>query len=159
VTDGIFVDAIMKVAEEYSSVVVDEVHVDAMAMRLIKEPEKFDVIVTTNLFGDILSDEAAQLVGGLGMAPGANIGDNYGMFEPIHGSAPKYAGKSVVNPVATILAAKMMLEYLGQPKAAGFIEKAVIEVMKEGKVRTYDLGGNSTTDEMADAIANKISLF
>jgi isopropylmalate/isohomocitrate dehydrogenase-like protein len=158
VTDGIFVDATMKIAENYPSVTVDEVHVDAMAMRLIKEPEKFDIIVTTNLFGDILSDEAAQIVGGLGLAAGANVGDNYGMFEPVHGSAPKYAGKNIVNPVATILAAKMMLEYLNEPKVAGSIEKAVTEVLKEGKVRTYDLGGNSTTDEMADAIANKISL-
>ncbi|MCW4021292.1 MAG: isocitrate/isopropylmalate family dehydrogenase, partial [Candidatus Bathyarchaeota archaeon] len=90
VTGGIFRDAVLKVAEEYPSVRVDEVHVDAMAMRLIKEPEKFDVIVTTNMFGDILSDEAAQLVGGLGLAAGANIGDSYGMFEPVHGSAPKY---------------------------------------------------------------------
>jgi isopropylmalate/isohomocitrate dehydrogenase-like protein len=159
VTDGIFVDAVVKVAGEYSSVAVDEVHVDAMAMRLIKEPENFDVIVTTNLFGDILSDEAAQLIGGLGLAAGANIGDNYGMFEPVHGSAPKYTGKSMVNPVATILAAKMMLEYLSQPKAAGFIEKAVTEVLKEGKVRTRDLGGNSNTLEMADAIADRIPCY
>jgi isopropylmalate/isohomocitrate dehydrogenase-like protein len=159
VTDGIFVDAVMKVAGEYSSVAVDEVHVDAMAMRLIKEPENFDVIVTTNLFGDILSDEAAQLMGGLGLAAGANIGDDYGMFEPVHGSAPKYTGKSMVNPVATILAAKMMMEYLSQPKAAGFIEKAVTEVLKESKVRTRDLGGNSNTLEMADAIADKIPCY
>ena len=157
VTDGIFVDAVMKVAEKYSSVTVEEVHVDAMAMRLVKEPEKFDVVVTTNLFGDVLSDEAAQLVGGLGFAAGANVGDDYGMFEPVHGSAPKYEGKNVVNPVATILVAKMMLEYLNEPEAARLIEKAVVEVLKEGKVRTYDLGGNSTTQEMADAIADKIS--
>ncbi|MEM2888462.1 MAG: isocitrate/isopropylmalate dehydrogenase family protein [Candidatus Bathyarchaeia archaeon] len=159
VTDGIFVDSVMKVAEKYPSVIVDEVHVDAMAMRLIKEPEKFDVIVTTNLFGDILSDEAAQLVGGLGFAAGANIGDGYGMFEPVHGSAPKYEGKNVVNPVATILAAKMMLEYLNLPKEAGLIEKAVTAVLEEGKVRTYDMGGTSTTQEMADAIAGKILVF
>jgi isopropylmalate/isohomocitrate dehydrogenase-like protein len=159
VTDGIFVDAVWRVAEKYSSVTLDEVHVDAMAMRLVKEPEKFDVIVTTNLFGDILSDEAAQLVGGLGLAAGANVGDSYGMFEPVHGSAPKYAGKGVVNPIATILAAKMMLEYLNESKAADFIEKAVIEVLKEGKVRTYDLGGNATTQEMADTIAERISRF
>ncbi|MBS7615189.1 isocitrate/isopropylmalate dehydrogenase family protein [Candidatus Bathyarchaeota archaeon] len=156
VTDGIFVDSVMKVAEKYPSVFVDEVHVDAMAMRLIKEPEKFDVIVTTNLFGDILSDEAAQLVGGLGFAAGANIGDSYGMFEPVHGSAPKYEGKNVVNPVATILSAKMMLEYLNLPEEAGLIEKAVATVLEEGKVRTYDMDGASATQEMADAIAAKI---
>ncbi len=159
VTDGIFVTAVMKVAEKFSSITVDEVHVDAMAMRLVKEPEKFDVIVTTNLFGDILSDEAAQLVGGLGFAAGANVGSSYGMFEPVHGSAPKYAGKNTVNPIATILAAKMMLDYLNESEAAGLVEKAVMEVLKEGKVRTYDLGGNSSTQKMADTITDKIFFF
>jgi isocitrate dehydrogenase (NAD+) len=156
VTDGIFRDAVLKVAEDYPTVTMDEVHVDAMAMRLIKEPEKFDVIVTTNLFGDILSDQAAQTVGGLGLAAGANIGDSYGMFEPVHGSAPKYAGKNVVNPLATILAAETMLEYLGEPESASLVEKAVVEVLKERKVRTYDLGGNSTTSEVGEAVAEKI---
>jgi isopropylmalate/isohomocitrate dehydrogenase-like protein len=156
VTDGIFRDAVLKVAEEHPSVKVDEVHIDAMAMRLIKEPEKFDVIVTTNMFGDILSDEAAQLVGGLGLAAGANVGDAYGMFEPVHGSAPKYAGKNKVNPVATILAAKMMMEYLKEAEAASLIEHAVERVLKEGKVRTYDLGGDSTTQEVGETIAEKI---
>jgi len=156
VTDGIFRNAVMKVAEKHPKVKVYEVHVDAMAMRLIKEPEKFDVIVAPNLYGDIISDEAAQLVGGLGVAPGANIGDKYAMFEPVHGSAPKYAGKNKVNPIATILSAKLMLEYLGENEASRLIEKAVIDVLKEGKVRTYDLGGNSTTQEMGEAIASKI---
>jgi len=156
VTDGIFRDAVLEVAEGYPSVKVDEVHIDAMAMRLIKEPEKFDVIVTTNMFGDILSDEAAQLVGGLGLAAGANIGDEYGMFEPVHGSAPKYAGKNKVNPIATILAVKMMMEYLNETESANLIERAVEEVLREGKVRTYDLGGNSTTQEVGEAIAEKI---
>jgi len=156
VTDGIFRDAVFRVAERYPSVKADEDHVDAMAMRLIKEPEKFDVIVTTNMFGDILSDEAAQLVGGLGVAAGANIGDNYGMFEPVHGSAPKHAGKNRANPIAMILAAKMMMEYLGEAKAARLIERAVGEVLKEEKIRTYDLGGKSTTLEVGDAVARKI---
>jgi len=156
VTDGIFRNAIFKVAKEFQSVKLDEDHVDAMAMRLIKEPEKFDVIVTTNLFGDILSDEAAQLVGGLGLAAGANIGDRYGMFEPVHGSAPKHAGKNVVNPIATILAAKMMLEYLNETQAAKLVERALIEVLKEGKVKTYDLGGKASTQEVGNAIAEKI---
>jgi len=156
ITDGIFVNAVTRVAKKHPSVAVDDVHVDAMTMRLVKEPEKFDVIVTTNLFGDILSDEAAQLVGGLGFAAGANIGNGYGMFEPVHGSAPKYAGKNTVNPVATILAAKMMLDYLNEPEAAGLVERAVNEVLKEGKVRTRDLGGISSTQEMADAIAGKV---
>ena len=156
ITDGIFRESIFNVAKEYPSVNVDEVHVDAMAMRLIKEPEKFDVIVATNMFGDILSDEAAQIVGGLGLAAGANIGDDYAMFEPVHGSAPKYAGKNKVNPIATILAAKMMMEYLGETEAARLIQQAVIEVLKEGKVRTYDLGGKSTTQEVGEEIASKI---
>ena len=156
ITDGIFREAVFKVAENYPSVSVDEVHVDAMAMRLIKEPERFDVIVATNMFGDILSDEAAQIVGGLGLAAGANIGDDYAMFEPVHGSAPKYAGKNKVNPMATILAAKMMMEYLRETEAAEMIQQAVIEVLKEGKVRTYDLGGKSTTQEVGEEIASKI---
>jgi isopropylmalate/isohomocitrate dehydrogenase-like protein len=156
VTDGIFRDAVYKVAGEYPAVTLDEVHVDAMAMRLIKEPENFDVIVTTNMFGDILSDQAAQIVGGLGLAAGANIGDSYGMFEPVHGSAPKYASKDVVNPLATILAAKMMLEYLGEPESASLVEKAVVKVLKEGKMRTYDLGGSSATSEVGGSVAQKI---
>ncbi len=157
VTDGIFRKAVFTVAKEFPSVKVDEDHVDAMAMRLIKEPEKFDVIVTTNLFGDILSDEAAQIVGGLGLAAGANIGDKYGMFEPVHGSAPKHAGKNRVNPIAAILAAKMMLEYLGENQAAQMMERAVEETLKEGKARTYDLGGTATTQEAAEAIAEKVA--
>ena len=156
VTDGIFRQAVLKVADKYPSVKVDEVHVDAMAMRLIKEPERFDVIVTTNMFGDILSDEAAQLVGGLGLASGANIGDDYGMFEPVHGSAPKHAGKNKVNPVATILAARMMLEYLNERKAANLVQKAVGEILREAKVKTYDLGGTSTTQEVGEAIAQNV---
>ncbi|HIE15055.1 TPA: isocitrate/isopropylmalate dehydrogenase family protein [Candidatus Bathyarchaeota archaeon] len=156
ITDGIFRNTIMKIAGQYPTVKVNEVHVDAMTMRLVKEPDKFDVIVAPNLYGDIISDEAAQIIGGLGVAPGANIGDRYGMFEPVHGSAPKYAGKNKVNPIAMILSAKLMLEYLGENKAASLIEKAVINVLKEGKVRTYDLGGNSTTQEMEEAIASKI---
>ena len=156
VTDGIFRNSVFEVAEEYPDVEVEEVHVDAAAMRLIKEPERFDVIVAPNLYGDIISDEAAQLVGGLGVAPGANIGDGYAMFEPVHGSAPKYAGQNKVNPIAMILSAKMMMEYLGEAEAAGLMEHAVIEVLKEGKVRTYDLGGDSTTKEVGEAVALKV---
>jgi isocitrate dehydrogenase (NAD+) len=126
-------------------------------MQLIKKPESFDVIVTTNLFGDILSDEAAQVTGSLGLAAGANIGDAYGMFEPVHGSAPKYKGQNRVNPIATVMAASMMLDYLGEKQAAVRIEKAVMRVLGEGKVRTADLGGSSTTSEMRDAIASKIN--
>ena len=156
ITDGIFRNTVFRIAKEFPSVRVDEVHIDAMAMRLIKEPNKFDVIVTTNLYGDILSDEAAQITGGIGLAAGANIGDSYGMFEPVHGSAPKYAGKNKVNPIATILAAKMMLEYLGEYEAANRVELAVEKVLREGKIRTYDLGRNATTRDMGNAIIEKI---
>ena len=151
-TDGIFKRSVLDVAEEFPDVKVEDMHVDAMAMQLIKRPESFDVIVTTNMFGDILSDEAAQTVGGLGVAAGANIGDKYAMFEPVHGSAPKYAGQNKVNPVATIMASKMMLEYLGEKKAAEKIERAVYRTLKEGRFLTYDLGGSAKVSEMADAI-------
>jgi isopropylmalate/isohomocitrate dehydrogenase-like protein len=156
VTDGVFNDAVKAAAENYPDVTVDDVHIDAMAMHLVKKPETYDVIVTTNLFGDVISDEAAQVTGSLGLAAGANIGDSYGMFEPVHGSAPKYTGQNRVNPTATIMAVQMMLEYLGEKDASTKIENAVMQVLKEGKVRTKDLGGSSTTSEMSDAITLKV---
>lgn len=155
-TDGIFNQAVLHVAKEFPEVIVDNYHIDAMAMQLIKQPEAFDVIVTTNLFGDILSDEAAQLVGGLGLTAGANIGENYAMFEPVHGSAPKYTGQNKVNPIATIFAGQMLLEYLGEKDSANTVKKAVFDALREGKVLTYDLGGNAKTSEVAEAIAAKI---
>jgi isocitrate/isopropylmalate dehydrogenase len=155
-TDGIFNQAVLKVAKEFPEVNVAGYHIDAMAMQLVKSPEAFDVIVTTNLFGDIISDEAAQIVGGLGMAAGANIGENYAMFEPVHGSAPKYAGQNKVNPIATVFAGKMLLEYLGEKNSAHVVEKAVFEVLEEGKVLTYDLGGKAKTSEVGEAIVAKI---
>jgi isopropylmalate/isohomocitrate dehydrogenase-like protein len=157
ITDGIFKDAVKEAAKKYPDVATEELHVDAATMQLIKRPESFDVIVTTNLFGDILSDEAAQVTGSLGLAAGANIGDTYGMFEPVHGSAPKYTGMNRVNPIATIMAGSMMLDYLGEKEAAAKIEKAVLEVLRDGKVRTADLGGTSTTSQMGDAIASKVT--
>ena len=156
ITDGIFKDAVKEAQRNFPDISVDDMHVDAATMQLIKKPEIYDVIVTTNLFGDILSDEAAQITGSLGLAAGANIGEIYGMFEPVHGSAPKYEGMKRVNPIATIMAGAMMLDYLGEKKPAAQIEKAVIDVLSEGKVRTADLGGSARTDEMADAIADKI---
>jgi isopropylmalate/isohomocitrate dehydrogenase-like protein len=156
ITDGVFNDAVKEAARKHPDVTVDDVHIDAMAMYLIKKPETYDVIVTTNLFGDVISDEAAQVTGSLGLAAGANIGDTYGMFEPVHGSAPKYTGQNRVNPIATIMAAHMMLDYLGEKEAAAKIENAVIRVLNEGKVRTKDLGGSSTTSEMSEAIASKV---
>ncbi len=130
ITDGIFKDAVKAAALKHPEVTVDDLHIDAATMQLIKKPETFDVIVTTNLFGDILSDEAAQITGSLGLAAGANIGDTYGMFEPVHGSAPKYTGMNRVNPTATIMAASMILDYLGEKTAATKIEKAVTKVLK-----------------------------
>ena len=156
ITDGVFKDAVKAVAPKYPDVELEDLHIDAAAMQLIKRPETFDVMVTTNLFGDILSDEAAQVVGGLGLAAGANIGDSYGMFEPVHGSAPKYTGQNRVNPISIIMASALMLDYLGEKEAGKKIEQAVTDVLAEGKVRTKDLGGTSTTTEMADAIAAKV---
>jgi isocitrate/isopropylmalate dehydrogenase len=156
ITDGIFNDAVKEAALKHPDVPVDDIHIDAAAMHLIKKPETFDVIVTTNLFGDVISDEAAQVTGSLGLAAGANIGDTYGMFEPVHGSAPKYTGMNRVNPTATIMAAQMMMDYLGEKTAAMKVENAVMQVLKEGKVRTKDLGGTSTTSEMSEAIASKV---
>jgi len=156
VTDGVFNGAVKEAARKHPTVTVDDVHIDAMAMHLIKKPETYDVIVTTNLFGDVISDEAAQVTGSLGLVAGANIGDTYGMFEPVHGSAPKYTGMNRVNPIATILAAQMMLDYLGEKEASAKIENAVLKVLSEGKVRTKDLGGSSTTSEMSEALASKV---
>ncbi|MDR2700076.1 MAG: isocitrate/isopropylmalate dehydrogenase family protein [Nitrososphaerota archaeon] len=156
ITDGMFKDAVKEVQKRYPEVTVDDLHIDAATMQLIKQPAIYDVMVTTNLFGDILSDEAAQVTGSLGLAAGANIGKTYGMFEPVHGSAPKYAGMNRVNPIATILAGALMLSHLGEKEAAKKIEAAVVAVLVEGKVRTADLGGKATTSDMAGAIVEKI---
>jgi 3-isopropylmalate dehydrogenase len=153
---GVFKEACQRVAEEYPGVEFNEVLVDACAMRLILRPEAFDVIVTTNLFGDILSDEAAGLVGGLGMTPSGNIGDDHAMFEPIHGTAPRLAGTGRANPMATILSAGMMLDWLGEKDSAAVIEKAVIDVLKEAKTLTPDLDGSATTMDVADAVSEKL---
>lgn len=153
---GVFQEACQRVAEEYPGVKFNEVLVDACAMRLITRPEAFDVIVTTNLFGDILSDEAAGLVGGLGMTPSGNIGDDHAMFEPIHGTAPRLAGTGRANPMATILSAGMMLDWLGEKDSAAVIEKAVIDVLKEAKTLTPDLGGSAKTMDVAVAVSEKL---
>ncbi len=156
--DGLFLQTAKKIAEEYPDIEFDHANVDSFCMWVIKNPERFDVIVAPNLYGDIISDLCTQMVGGLGFAASGNIGDNYAVFEPVHGSAPKYAGQYKVNPTAAILAAKMMLEWLGETEKAQKIEKAVHEVIKEGKVRTYDLGGQNSTLEMAEAIAKKCEI-
>jgi isopropylmalate/isohomocitrate dehydrogenase-like protein len=155
-TCGLFREVSLLVAKDYPKVEVNEMFVDAAAMNLILKPQMFDVIVTSNLFGDILSDEAAGLIGGLGLAPSGNMGDNYGLFEPVHGSAPDIAGKGIANPIAAILAAKMMLDYLGEGKWAERVENAVVTVLKEEKHLTPDLGGSSTTREVTEAIISML---
>ena len=161
-TCGLFANTCREVAKRYPDIKYDELYVDAASMRLIKEPETFDVFVTPNMFGDILSDEAAQLIGGLGMAPGANIGDNFGLFEPIHGSAPNRAGKQTANPCSMILSAKMMFDWLGEKhgdneclNAAKAIEDAVASTLRKG-ITIPDFGGNAKTIEMARAMAKEI---
>jgi len=163
VTDGLFASVCREVAKQYPDIAFNELYVDAAAMRLIKEPQTFDVLVTPNMFGDILSDEAAQLIGGLGMAPGANIGDNFALFEPIHGSAPNRAGKQTANPISMILAAKIMLDGLGERyndnncmEAATAIENGVVRTLREGQP-VPDFGRTATTLKMAEAIAAALS--
>ena len=155
-SDGLFLEVARKVAEDYPEVEVEEAFVDVTAMRLILKPKIFDVIVTSNLFGDILSDEAAGLVGGLGLAPSANIGTDYALFEPVHGSAPRLAGKGIANPMAAMLASKMMLDYLGENSWAERIENAIVNVLTEGKVLTPDLGGSSSTTQVTDAVIDAL---
>jgi 3-isopropylmalate dehydrogenase len=155
-TCGVFLEAARQVASEYRQIAFDEANVDAICMWLLKSPQNYDVIVTTNLFGDILSDLCAQLVGGMGFGYSGNIGERFAVFEPTHGSAPKYAGQDKVNPLATILTAKMMLEWLGEKDKAAAIEQAVGAVIAQGAVRTYDLGGSATTSQMASAVASAL---
>ncbi len=156
ISDGLFKKCFYEVAEKYPEIESNDFYVDATAMYLITNPLDFEVIVTSNLYGDILSDEGAGLVGGLGMIPSANIGDENGLFEPVHGSAPDIAGQGIANPVATILSACMMLDYLGESDSARKIENIIVDVIQEGKVVTPDLGGTASTQEMAEYIASKI---
>jgi len=155
-TGGLILDIAREMAKEYPDVEFWETNVDAMAMWLVKNPQDYDVLVAENLFGDIISDLSAQLVGGLGFACSGNIGDNYAVFEPTHGSAPKYAGQYKVNPTAMLLATKMMLEWLGEEEKAKALESAIAEVIQQGKVRTYDLGGSSSTLDTAQAVSEKL---
>lgn len=155
-TDGLYLEASRSVAEEYSEIEYQELIVDAAGMRLVMNTEDFEVVVTTNMFGDILSDVTAGLVGGLGMAPSGNVGDNMCIFEPVHGSAPDIAGQGIANPSACILSASMMLEWLKELDAAKMVEDALIRVLENGKVKTPDLGGENKTIDFAKAIAEKI---
>ncbi len=156
-TDGLFLETARTIAKEYPEIATDDANIDAMTMWLLKNPMNYDVLVAPNLYGDIISDLCAQMVGGLGFGCSGNIGERLAVFEPTHGSAPKYAGLQKVNPIATILAAKMMLDWLGELDKAARLESAVAEVIREGKVRTYDMGGANTTMEMGHEITRKLS--
>ena len=143
-------------AKEYPDLQYNELIVEAATMRLVMYPESFEVVVTTNMFGDILSDVTAGLVGGLGMAPSGNVGDDMCIFEPVHGSAPDIAGKGIANPSACILSAAMMLEWLKQKEAATIVESAVLKVLEERKIKTQDLGGKNKTTEFAEAVVKAL---
>ena len=155
-TSGLMVRTAREVAQSYPGIELWETNIDAMCMWLIKNPTDYDVLVTSNMFGDIVSDLCAQLVGGLGFAASGNIGDNYAVFEPTHGSAPKYAGQYKVNPMAMLLSTRLMLEWLGETDKAQALEDAIAGVIAEGKVRTYDMGGSSSTLEVAEAVAARL---
>ena len=155
-TDLPFLNLFNELSREYPDIEAKDMLIDSCAMKVIMAPQAFDVILVSNLMGDILSDVSAGVIGGLGFAPSGNIGKNLAVFEPIHGSAPEFAGKHRVNPIGAILAAKMMLDWLGEKEAAFRIHKAVATVLKEGKVRTFDLGGGSSTEELAGEIAGKV---
>ena len=155
-SDGLFKKIFYEVAENYPDIDTEDFYVDATAMYLVTQPQEFQVIVTTNLFGDILSDEGAGLVGGLGLIPSANIGLDGALFEPVHGSAPDIAGQKKANPIAMMLSAIMMLRYLGENEAADKFDKAILKVLSEGKTLTGDLGGSATTMEVANAIKEEL---
>ena len=159
-TDGLFAKSCQTISEEFPNVKFDEMYVDACSMNLIRQPQEFDVIVTTNLFGDILSDQSSQVVGGLGMAPAANLGDNFGLFEPVHGAAFDIAGKQIANPTSFILSIKMMLQWLGNKNndqnsifAADTLEQTVLGLVKSG-ILTKDIGGDKSTKEFTKEITN-----
>lgn len=157
-TSGLFLEVGREIAKEYEGrVAMNELIVDNCAMQLVMKPEQFDVIVTTNLFGDILSDEISGLVGGLGMAPGGNIGAHAAIFEAVHGSAPDIAGQGIANPSALVLAAAMMLDHLGEPAAGDRVRRAIVATIVADRVRTRDLGGTATTEEFGHAVARRVA--
>jgi isocitrate/isopropylmalate dehydrogenase len=155
-SDGLFLTVFKEVAAQYTDIASDEANIDALCMWILKNPMNYDVLVAPNLYGDIISDLCAQLCGGLGFASSGNIGENYAVFEPTHGSAPKYAGMYKVNPLATILAAKLMLDWLGCKDEARKIDDAVATVIAKGNCRTYDMGGSASSLDMAKAVAAEI---
>jgi 3-isopropylmalate dehydrogenase len=155
-TSGLMIREARKIAKEYPDIDLWETNVDAMAMWLVKNPQDYSVLVTTNLFGDIISDLCAQLVGGLGFASAANMSNDFAVFEPTHGSAPKYAGQHKVNPMAMLLAVRLMLDWLGEKDAAQSLFQAIAAVIGEGTIKTYDLGGTSSTVEVGQAVAARM---
>lgn len=156
-TDGLFKEIFYEVAKDYPDIATEDFYVDATAMYLITQPESFEVIVTTNLFGDILSDEGAGLVGGLGLIPSANIGLDGALFEPVHGSAPDIAGKGIANPIAMMLSAVMMLRYLGENEAADKFDAAILKLLNDANTLTGDLGGSATTMEVAGEVIKNLN--
>lgn len=155
-TGGLMTRVFRGIAKEYSGIAAWEANIDAICMWMLKNPQDYDVLVAENMFGDIISDLCAGLVGGLGFASSANIGDEYAVFEPTHGSAPKYAGQNKVNPMAMLLTAKLMFDWLGEPDAAAKLERAVATVIREHRVGTYDVGLSNTTMEVAEEVARKL---
>jgi len=162
VTDGLFAKACTDVSKDYPDIAFEEMYVDACAMNLIRQPEQFDVVVTTNLFGDILSDESSQVVGGLGMAPAANIGDNFALFEPVHGAAFDIAGQNIANPSSFLLSIKLMLDWLGAKhndskcfEVGAKLESVIFDLVKSG-VKTKDIGGDATTIEFTRHITDNL---
>ncbi|MFZ1683463.1 MAG: isocitrate/isopropylmalate dehydrogenase family protein [Candidatus Zixiibacteriota bacterium] len=155
-TSGLMVRTAREVAKNYPGIPLYEANIDAMCMWLLKNPFDYSVIVTSNMFGDIISDLCAQLVGGLGFAASGNIGDKYAVFEPTHGSAPKYAGQYKVNPIAMLLTVKLMFDWLGEKDKGAVLEGAIASVIAEGKVRTYDMGGSASSLDVAKAVAAKL---
>jgi 3-isopropylmalate dehydrogenase len=162
VTDGLFAKSCIEISKDYPDIIFEEMYVDACAMNLIRQPEQFDVVVTTNLFGDILSDESSQVVGGLGMAPAANIGDDFALFEPVHGAAFDIAGQNIANPSSFLLSIKMMLDWLGHkhndPKCIAVgekLESTIFDLVKTG-VKTKDIGGDMSTSEFTKKITDNL---
>ncbi len=155
-SDGAFVEAFYRVGERYPFLAKEDLPVDTLAFLLPQDPARFDVLLLQNLYGDILSDLAAGLVGGLGVAPGANIGDQVAVFEAVHGTAPDIAGRGLANPLSVLLSAILMLEYVGELRVAARVERAVWDVLEAGQVRTGDLGGKANTDTFTDAIIDRL---
>ena len=155
-TDGLFLRLFNEIKEDYPSIIADDKIIDNMCMQMVMYPDSYDCIVTPNLYGDILSDLAAGLTGGLGLVPGANIGDEAAVFEAVHGSAPDIKGLGIANPIALLLSGCMMLDHLGEKVSADKIRNAVYKTLEDGKILTRDLGGTATTKEIADAIINNL---